>query len=228
MNILVIVMMHILTIPSFTTVQDAACSVSPWKAYVRTSCENDIEVKSSSEQVQEPSLHLTQMLGKEPSAELSQVPGTNIKEIPTVGRTQRFLREKMEPRSDTQSSVSDPKAPWGIVDCVFCNFPWGENIFEYYNETENILTNLGKELRSGCECAFITKRPLLIDDLLKRGFIVTKEIPIRDDSRKGRKSSSSSNSNSKSRSHGRESNAAYGNDEKDNTGDCFVTFAVVA
>lgn len=185
-------------------------------------------LQSQVEKVPEPSSDLSQMPGKGPSSELSQVLGKDVKEIPTVGRTQRFLREKMAPRSDTKSSVSDPKAPWGIVDCVFCNFPWGENIFEYYNETENILTNLGKELRSGCECAFITKRPLLNDDLLKRGFIVTKEIPIRDDSKKGRKTSSNSNSNSNSRSNGRESNAAYGNDDKDNTGDCFVTFAVVA
>ena len=183
-------------------------------------------LQSQEEKIQEASSDLSQVSGKESSSEQSQGLSKDVKEIPTVGRTQRFLREKMAPRSDTQSSVSDPKAPWGIVDCVFCNFPWGENIFEYYNETENILTNLGKELRSGCECAFITKRPLLKDDLLKRGFIVTKEIPIRDDSKKGRKTSS--NLNSKSRSSGKESNAAYGNDDKDNTGDCFVTFAVVA
>lgn len=181
-------------------------------------------LQSRVEKVLESSSELSQVPGKEPSSEPFLGLGKDIKEIPTVGRTQRFLREKMAPRSNTQSSVSDPKAPWGIVDCVFCNFPWGENIFEYYNETENILTNLGKELKSGCECAFITKRPLLKDDLLKRGFIVTKEIPIRDESKKSRKMSSNSNS----RSNGRESNAAYGNDDKDNTGDCFVTFAVVA
>ena len=154
----------------------------------------------------------------EPPQELRK----DIKEIPTLGRTQRFLREKMAPRSDTQSTAPDPEAPWDIVDCVFCNFPWGENIFEYYNETEKILTNLGRELKSGCECAFITKRSLSKEDLLQRRFIVTAEIPIRDDSKRGRKMSSNS------RGRGSESNAAYGNDDKDNTGDCFVTFAVVA
>lgn len=128
----------------------------------------------------------------------------------------------MAPRSDTQSAVSGPKTPWGMVDCVFCNFPWGENIFEYYNETENILKVLGNGLRSGCECAFITKKPLSREVLLERGFIVKEEVPIRDETKKGKKSSSSN-----PRSSGRESNAAYGNDDKDNTGDCFVTFAVV-
>ena len=152
----------------------------------------------------------------------SELPGGQCKEIPTVGRTQRFLKEKMAPRSDTQSAILGPKTPWGMVDCVFCNFPWGENIFEYYNETENILTVLGKGLRSGCECAFITKKPLSKAVLLERGFIVKEEVPIRDDTKKGKKSSFSNPRNS-----GRESNAAYGNDDKDNTGDCFVTFAVV-
>jgi hypothetical protein len=150
------------------------------------------------------------------------LPKGQYKEIPTVGRTQRFLKEKMAPRSDTQSAVSGPKTPWGMVDCVFCNFPWGENIFEYYNETENILKVLGNGLRSGCECAFITKKPLSREVLLERGFIVKEEVPIRDETKKGKKSSSSN-----PRSSGRESNAAYGNDDKDNTGDCFVTFAVV-
>jgi hypothetical protein len=152
----------------------------------------------------------------------SELPKGQYKEIPTVGRTQRFLKEKMAPRSDTQSAISGPKTPWGMVDCVFCNFPWGENIFEYYNETENILTVLGKGLKSGCECAFITKKPLSKEVLLERGFTVNEEVPIRDDTKKGKKSSFSNPRNS-----GRESNAAYGNDDKDNTGDCFVTFAVV-
>ena len=186
-------------------------------------------MESEAKNVLEPSLELPQDLqkeikeSKEIKEEIMRMKETKeTKEIPTVGRTQRFLRETMTPRSDTQYAVSDPKAPWGTVDCVFCNFPWGENIFEYYNETENILTNLGKELRSGCECAFITKRPLLKEDLLKRRFIMTKEIPIRDDLKRGRKMSSTS------RKSGRDSSSAFSDDDKDNTGDCFVTFAIVA
>ena len=67
------------------------------------------------------------------------------------------------------------------MDCVFCNFPWGENIFEYYNETENILNILGKELNSGCECAFITKQQLSVEILNSSGFIMRDVISIGDE-----------------------------------------------
>lgn len=136
----------------------------------------------------------------------------------TMGRTKRYLQKNKTPRTTSLSPHTDPNAPWGTVDCVFCNFPWGENIFEYFNETENILTVLGSELKTGCECAFITKELLPANILMERGFSVTEIIPIGDDKKKDRKVPYSKKNKGSDR--------AFGND-RENTGDCFITFAVV-
>ena len=162
--------------------------------------------------------------------------------IQTTGRTKRYLQEKKLGRVSPQFSPNDPQGPWGTVDCVFCNFPWGENIFEYYNETENILKILGKKLKNGCECAFITKKMIGKDVLEDSGFVLRDVIPIGDDGVLG-------NGIGKGRGKGRgrgidkdksevrdktylkkskESDIGYGNDNKVNTGDCFITFAIVA
>ena len=160
--------------------------------------------------------------------------------IQTTGRTKRYLQEKKLGRVSPQFSPNDPQGPWGTVDCVFCNFPWGENIFEYYNETENILKILGKKLKNGCECAFITKEMIGKDVLEDSGFVLRDVIPIGDDGVLG-------NGIIKGRGRGRgidkdksevrdktylkkrkESDIGYGNDNKVNTGDCFITFAIVA
>lgn len=143
--------------------------------------------------------------------------------IPTEGRTKRFLQSSKVTRSSGMSLNADPYAPWGIVDCVFCNFPWGENIFEYFNETEDILTALGKQLNSGCECAFVTKEMLPENVLRERGFSLRDVIPIRDEKKKDRavpysKKNKNSNSNS---------NSAFENQIAGHTGDCFISFAVV-
>ena len=83
--------------------------------------------------------------------EQSMTSSTNSLPILTTGRTKRYLQEKKLVRDSSQFLGDDSKGPWGAIDCVFCNFPWGENIFEYFNETENILKVLGSKLNSGCE-----------------------------------------------------------------------------
>jgi hypothetical protein len=64
-----------------------------------------------------------------------------------------------------------------------------------------MLKVLGKELNTGCECAFITKKRISEEFLEKNRILVSFVIPI-----------------------GREKGEKGG---KDNTGDCFVTFAVI-
>ena len=153
--------------------------------------------------------------------------------IVSAGRTKRFLQEKKMTRKPQENSEIDPQGPWGKVDCVFCNFPWGENIFEYYNETENILNILGKELNSGCECAFITKQQLSVEILNSSGFIMRDVISIGDEigKEKGQghgQGRGRGKSNQVPHLKGKkESNRSYGNDDKGKTGDCFVTFAIV-
>ena len=157
--------------------------------------------------------------------------------IPTEGRTKRFLQSSKAIRtsntntnSDTISNTvsntisntnGDPYAQWGIVDCVFCNFPWGENIFEYHNETEDILTVLGQRLKKGCECAFVTKEMLPKNILEERGFLLKEVIPIRDEKKKDRAVPYSK------KNRDRDSNGDFGNQTEGHTGDCFISFAVV-
>ena len=158
--------------------------------------------------------------------------------IQTTGRTKRYLQEKKLGRVSPQFSPNDPQGPWGTVDCVFCNFPWGENIFEYYNETENILKILGKKLKKGCECAFITKKMIGKDVLEDSGFVLRDVIPIGDDGVlgngiiKGRgRGINKDKSEVRDKTYlkkSKESDIGYGNDNKVNTGDCFITFAIVA
>jgi hypothetical protein len=71
-----------------------------------------------------------------------------------------------------------PATPIYDVDCVFCNFPWGENIFEYHKEVDDILYQLGKDLRPGCVCAFVTKQPLDDKLLVQAGFTVDCVVPV--------------------------------------------------
>jgi hypothetical protein len=126
--------------------------------------------------------------------------------------------------SNTVSNTNtngDPYAQWGIVDCVFCNFPWGENIFEYHNETEDILTVLGQRLNKGCECAFVTKEMLPKNILEERGFLLKQVIPIRDEKKKDRAVPYSK------KNRDRDSNGDFGNQTEGHTGDCFISFAVV-
>ena len=172
--------------------------------------------------------------------------------IPSAGRTKRYLQEKKMvrgsqiPEKATENKIENKNlknnfpGPWTDVDSVFCNFPWGENIFEYFNETENILKILGSELNSGCECAFITKQQLNLDLLRLSGFSVREIIPIGDENEKdkGRKQGSGQGQG-QGQGQGKggevsylkgkkESNRGYGNDNKGGkTGDCFITFAVV-
>jgi hypothetical protein len=145
--------------------------------------------------------------------------------IPTEGRTKRFLQSTKAIRSSgtalNTDANSDPNAQWGIVDCVFCNFPWGENIFEYHNETEDILTGLGERLNKGCECAFVTKEMLPKNILEKRGFLLREVIPIRDEKKKDRAVPYSK------KNRDRDSNGEFGNQIEGHTGDCFISFAVV-
>ena len=169
--------------------------------------------------------------------------------IPTEGRTKRFLQSSKAIRTsntntdtdintdsnsisntntntDTVSNTvsntnGDPYAQWGIVDCVFCNFPWGENIFEYHNETEDILTVLGQRLNKGCECAFVTKEMLPKNILEERGFLLKQVIPIRDEKKKDRAVPYSK------KNRDRDSNGDFGNQTEGHTGDCFISFAVV-
>lgn len=163
--------------------------------------------------------------------------------IPTEGRTKRFLQSTKAIRSSSTSpntnsntdsntnskantkTNSDPYAQWGIVDCVFCNFPWGENIFEYHNETEDILAVLGARLNKGCECAFVTKEMLPKNILEERGFLLRKVIPIRDEKKKDRAIPYSKKN--RDRERGRDSNGDFGNQIDGHTGDCFISFAVV-
>lgn len=51
------------------------------------------------------------------------------------------------------------------VSCIYCNFPWGENIKEYFRETEEILGQISRHGRSGTVCAFITSS-ILSEELL--------------------------------------------------------------
>ena len=151
--------------------------------------------------------------------------------IPTSGRTKRFLQQQMVPRTRSDPVQNDPLAPWGIVDCVFCNFPWGENIFEYYNETENILEALGRGLKSGCECAFVTKNRLDESVLEERGFQVTKMIPIGEEKKKKRGASRGGKGRENDGGEGlryskKSKNDIKYDDAKENTGDCVINFAV--
>jgi hypothetical protein len=147
--------------------------------------------------------------------------------IPTEGRTKRFLQSTKAVRSPgaalSANTNTDPYAQWGIVDCVFCNFPWGENIFEYHNETEDILTVLGERLNKGCECAFVTKEMLPKRILEERGFLLREVIPIRDEKKKDRGVPYSK----KNRERDRDSNGEFGYQTEGHTGDCFISFAVV-
>jgi hypothetical protein len=106
------------------------------------------------------------------------------------------------------------------IDCVFCNFPWGENIFQYFQETEKILKILGNELKNGCECSFITKEEMSNETLKNCNFEIIKVIAIgKEKNEKKIKKSFGDDFKRK------ESNSDYG--DKANTGDCFVTFATV-
>eukprot|EP01041_Mallomonas_annulata_P000474 gene474-885_t len=65
------------------------------------------------------------------------------------------------------------------VDCVVANLPWGENISEeYYGGNGRILQSLGAVLRSGCECAFVTRDPIERTVLEAAGLTPWKEIEI--------------------------------------------------
>lgn len=40
---------------------------------------------------------------------------------------------------------------------MLANLPWGENAFQYYNENNKLIAALGKDLKPGCECAFVVQ-----------------------------------------------------------------------
>jgi hypothetical protein len=40
---------------------------------------------------------------------------------------------------------------------MLANLPWGENAFQYYNENNKLIEALGKDLKPGCECAFVVQ-----------------------------------------------------------------------
>lgn len=64
--------------------------------------------------------------------------------------------------------------PLKSIDCLFCNFPWGKNLFEYYNETEKMLLSIcSNEIPSGCECVFVTKKRINDDLLIKCGLSIS-------------------------------------------------------
>ena len=168
---------------------------------------------------------------KSPETKQSLTSFTNSSPILTTGRTKRYLQEKKLVRDSPKLSAHDTQGPWSTIDCVFCNFPWGENIFEYFNETENILKVLGEKLNTGCECAFITKQLISKNVLESSGFLLREIIPIGDDAAVKSRKKGQGQGQGQDRPYlktNKESNNSYRNGElKANTGDCFITFATV-
>lgn len=102
-----------------------------------------------------------------------------------------------------------------------------------------MLKVLGKELKKGCICAFITKKEIDDDILINAGFLVEDTIIIGVDSsdvysnKNNRKNGNSNlikreeiSLNSLKKNKKRENNRDFG--IKKNTGDCFITFAVTS
>ena len=63
---------------------------------------------------------------------------------------------------------------------MLANLPWGENAFQYYNENNKLIEALGKDLKPGCECAFVVQGGYeeLVRILRENGFEISDTIIV--------------------------------------------------
>ena len=68
---------------------------------------------------------------------------------------------------------------------MVANLPWGENAFQYYNENSKLIAALGKDLKPGCECAFVVQggpssdtEEEMLAALRENGFEVSDTVPV--------------------------------------------------
>lgn len=78
-----------------------------------------------------------------------------------------YLHESVLSRTEYLNADATLESNWNYkynvkgVNCVYINFPWGENILRYHNDVQMILLNLLKHAASGTMCCFISKQSIL-------------------------------------------------------------------
>ena len=115
---------------------------------------------------------------------------------------------------DSTHSINSGKSLDSLAPNIcIANLPWGENTFEYYGENVNIIRCLGRELQSGCVCAFIVKEKdekIILKHLNQSLFLVEENILI----------------GSLTGIEGKNIDRGVKNRNKDTTTDCRIIFAL--
>jgi hypothetical protein len=201
-------------------IQDASSSFSPWILYENNKNINDNKIVNHENNFENDD---NDNINNDNN---SNDDNKNINELEnspilTSGRTKRYLQQYKTSRTINENEKTNSNFDLKNIDCVFCNFPWGENIFQYFQETEKILKILGEELKIGCECSFITKEELSKEILKSCNFEIIQVIAIGKEKNEKKMKKKDFGDDVKRK----ETNSDYG--DRANTGDCFVTFATV-